>query len=89
VAGESPLVDPANPPFGWETDPSKKELALIDPAKPPLAWKYGTWDECVGTTLCGPILPESDFCKSIHSGVDYAQGIVSAISEKVNYASFG
>lgn len=82
------LVDPANLPFGWEVDPSKREIALVDPTHPPLDWKNGTYDECIYTNLgCPPIIPEPKLCESIRSGVDYVEGIVSTISEKAKTVS--
>lgn len=78
------LVDPANPPFGWEVDPSKREIALVNPTHPPLGWKYDTFGECLNTNLgCHPV-SQTNFCKSIHSGVHYVEGVVSTISQKVN-----
>ena len=73
---ETSLVDPGSPPFGWEADPSKRETALVDLANPPLDWKSPT-------QLCNP-LPQSNFCKAFHAGVNYAEGIVSTISDKAN-----
>jgi hypothetical protein len=76
--GKTALVDPENPPFGWEADPSKRETALVDLANPPVGWESPT-------QLCNP-QPQTNFCKAFHAGMNYAEGIVSTISEKANTA---
>lgn len=93
---ETSLVDPANPPFGWEADPSKRETALVDLKSPPFGWEADLKRETalvdlakppVGwespTQLCNP-QPQTNFCKAFYAGVHFSEEIISTISDHAN-----
>ncbi len=97
---ETSLIDPESPPFGWEADPSKRETAFVDLAKPPFGWAADLKRETAlvdlanppmgwesPTQLCNPV-PQSNFCKAFHAGMNYAEGIVSTTS-KTAYTVLG